>query len=122
MNLWLFGPLCLAASPTGDWLQTFTLKGCIKGEQVDYKGHTLVLGCLWYERRIGQIAGDLTRVRHGALALERLDGAVQMVRRPDCGKGRDVDLHLTVKKIFKGCGSEFFIERVIACDLLVSSH
>lgn len=73
-------------------------RGCIKREQVNYKGLTLVLRRLWYKRGAGQIAGDLTRVRHGALTLERLDGAVQTVRKPDCRKGWDVDLHLNRKK------------------------
>ena len=71
---------------------------------------------------MGQITGDLTRVRHGAVTPERLNGAVQTVRGPDGGKGGDVDLNLYRIKYakdseqYKQLKTEFFKGRII--DLL----
>lgn len=80
----------------------------------------MVLRCLWYKRRVGQIAGDLTSVRRGALTLERPDAAAQTVRNPDCRKGGDIDLNLNRKKYvmhLEVAETEFFTERNIACVL-----
>lgn len=37
---------------------------------------TLVIRCLWYQRGLGQVTGDLTGVRNLSLATVRCDGAV----------------------------------------------
>lgn len=93
---------------------------CIKRGQVNHKGLTLVIGCLLYKWWMRQITGNLTGVRHGAFTLERLNAAVETVRRSDGGKGGDVDSHLDRRTYEEQCNQQKAVRSMMPIHSITS--